>query len=228
MNNAVQWVFAAIALLAIALPLLFVGFARPWLRHGTQWRGLYWGMAVGVGFLVSAYMFALIVGTSGDVSRTRSAVVNEVLEATARTLGQNTMIALSVIGLAAVMTLTVVVATRVGQPRQLPSNPDLADLRTLVRKGVDVETLRSAYLPSTTFTEAEFDATILLGGMDTEARNLVHDVSRQYSGLGPVSSAELWEVSRLERAVRDAKTPEDAQRPLAELRKVVANFSPRW
>ncbi|MBN9175752.1 MAG: hypothetical protein J0I43_00055 [Microbacterium sp.] len=211
MNNAIQWFYLGVGVLAIVLPLIVVGFLRPWRRIGADWRWALWGLAAAIGVLVGSLMLVSILGSSGDLSNSRAQLLDAGLAAMGPVPGA-VLFALIVI-------VTVLASNWLARGRRVPDVLDATTTRILARRGVNIDELRAAYVPTAEFSEDLFDASISLGQADREAGILRARVLA-YSPRGRRSRDLRRAASALESRVRAATTPNAMKATLAELRTI--------
>lgn len=211
MNNAIQWFYLGAGVLAVVLPLIVVGMLRPWQRMGADWRWTLWGLAVAIGALVGTLMLVGILGSSGDLSHSRSRLVNAGLAAVGAVPG--------VIVFALIVIATVLACLWLTRARRIPDVLDPTTTRVLARRGVSPDELRAAYVPTTEFPEDLFDALIVLGQADREARILRVRIF-EYQPRWRRNRDLLLAASGLESRILAATTTNAMEPALAELRMI--------
>lgn len=211
MNNAIQWFYLGVGVLAVVLPLIIVGILRPWQRMGVDWRWTLWGLAVAIGALVGTFMLVMILGSSGDLSHSRSRLINAGLAAVGAVPG--------VIVFTLIVIVTVLTCHWLTRARRIPDRLDPTTTRVLARRGVSPDELRAAYVPTTEFSEELLDTSILLGQADREARILRVRIF-EYQPRWRRNRDLLRVASGLESRVRAATTTNAMKPALAELRTI--------
>ncbi len=211
MNNAIQWVYLGVGILAFVLPALVVGILRPWSQIGAQWRPILWGLTIGIGVLVGSFMLALIILSSGDLTGTRAEYMNAGLVVIGPVPG--------IVVFALVILGTVAGCTAVARGRAIPDEIDAATVRTLVCRGIAIDDLRAAHAPGPRFTRDEFHTAVRLGQADREAvllrGRIIAYSPHRWRVFGPSQHAR-----DLEARVRAATATDDAQPALTELRSI--------